>query len=219
MIDREALDNIVKNLPATTTLVAVSKFVPVETIEAAYNLGITHFGENRVQEFVEKVDKLPSDIEWHFIGNLQTNKVKDIVGKVALIHSVDRVRLLNRINNEALKKEVTVDILLQLDIAEEETKAGFSREEILEVMAKMDEWEGVNILGLMGMASFSDNMEQVEREFLQVRELFDEIISAYPHLKESFTHLSMGMSSDYEVALKQGSTLVRIGSTIFGARE
>ncbi len=194
-------------------LVAVSKTKPVEDILELYHLGQRDFGENYVQELVEKAEKLPKDIRWHFIGHLQTNKVKLIAPFVQLIHGVDSLKLLKEINKQAAKSERVIDCLLQIHIAREETKFGFNEEELTGVMNQLDDSEmtNVHIAGLMGMASFTENMELVKAEFQNLKVLFDQ----YPE----FSILSMGMSSDYKVAVAERSNMVRIGSLLFGQRD
>lgn len=194
-------------------MVAVSKTKPVEDILELYHLGQRDFGENYVQELVEKAEKLPKDIRWHFIGHLQTNKVKLIAPFVQLIHGVDSLKLLKEINKQAAKSERVIDCLLQIHIAREETKFGFNEEELTGVMNQLDDSEmtNVHIAGLMGMASFTENMELVKAEFQNLKVLFDQ----YPE----FSILSMGMSSDYKVAVAERSNMVRIGSLLFGQRD
>ncbi|MDX2002077.1 MAG: YggS family pyridoxal phosphate-dependent enzyme [Chitinophagales bacterium] len=202
------------------TLVAVSKTKPVEAIMELYQQGQRVFGENRVQELVEKYEALPKDIEWHLIGHLQSNKVKYIVPFVGLIHSVDSVALLEKINSLAQKQGRTIDCLLQVHIAQEETKFGFDAQELemLFKSGKVDELQHVRIRGLMGMATFTDNATQVRQEFHSLRGLFNKIKSAHFPGNNAFDTCSMGMSGDYELAVEEGSTMVRIGSLLFGAR-
>lgn len=194
------------------TLVAVSKTKPVEDILELYSLGHRDFGENYVQELTEKAAALPKDIRWHFIGHLQSNKVKYIAPFVHLVHGVDSLKLLKEINKEAAKQNRVIGCLLQVHIASEETKFGLDEAELKQVVDQAGELrlEQVQIQGLMGMASFTENMEQVKTEFRQLKALFDQ----YPGLRI----LSMGMSGDYKVAIAEGSTMVRIGSLLFGER-
>lgn len=201
------------------TLVAVSKTKPVEDIIALYNLGQRDFGENYVQELAEKATLLPKDIRWHFIGHLQTNKVKVIAPFVYLVHGVDSLKLLKEINKEAAKNNRVIECLLQIHIAQEETKFGLDEEELNEVMKGFGDGEmkNVRICGLMGMASFSDNMDLVRNEFRYLKTLFDKHASFTIH-HSPFATLSMGMSSDYKIAIEEGSTMVRIGSLLFGER-
>ncbi|HEX3024482.1 MAG TPA: YggS family pyridoxal phosphate-dependent enzyme [Chitinophagaceae bacterium] len=196
------------------TLVAVSKTKPVEDIKALYDLGQRDFGENYVQELVDKETVLPNDIRWHFIGHLQSNKVKYIAPFVHLIHGVDSFNLLKEINKQAAKNNRVVDCLLQVHIAQEETKFGFDEQELNELHG-LHELKNVRVVGLMGMASFSDDMQKVRSEFKKLKSIFDKLKTYNLPL----TTLSMGMSSDYKTAIEEGSNMVRIGSLLFGARE
>jgi pyridoxal phosphate enzyme (YggS family) len=199
-------------------LVAVSKTKPVEDIQALYDLGQRDFGENYVQELVDKQVVLPADIRWHFIGHLQSNKVKYIAPFVHLIHGVDSWKLLKEINKQADKQNRMIDCLLQAYIAQEETKFGMDKAEISEVLSKLPEHKNVCVKGLMGMASFSLDENKVRGEFQNLKALFDEFSpSSIDHGPWSI--LSMGMSGDYTIAVEEGSTMVRIGSLLFGARE
>jgi PLP dependent protein len=197
------------------TLVAVSKTKPAEDIQALYHLGQRHFGENYVQELVSKQEALPKDICWHFIGHLQSNKVKYIAPLVHLIHGVDSPGLLKEINKQAGKNNRHINCLLQIHIAREETKFGLDEAECTAILKET--YSHVNICGLMGMASFSDDTELVKREFAGLKLLFDTIRSNHPQLLH-FNTLSMGMSGDYTIAIAQGSNMVRIGSLLFGER-
>lgn len=203
------------------TLVAVSKTKPNEAILEAYQAGHRIFGENKVQEMTDKAAQLPKDIEWHMIGHLQRNKVKYITDFVSLIHGVDSLKLLKEINKQAKKANRCIDCLLQMHIAEEDSKFGLSKEELLELL-QHDEFvqmRNVRIRGLMGMATFTENQDQVRKEFRGLKQTF-ELTKEHPHVQsESFNILSMGMSGDYEIALQEGSTMVRIGSAIFGKRD
>ncbi len=200
---------------SSVTLVAVSKLKPASDIEALYKLGQLDFGENYVQELVEKQAVLPSIINWHFIGHLQSNKVKYIAPFVHLIHGVDSLKLLQEINKQALKNNRVIDCLLQVHIAKEETKFGMDASELSDALEAAKHLPNVNIRGLMGMASFSDDQEVVASEFKYLHELF-----TTHHFNEQPTAvLSMGMSADYALAIKSGSTMVRIGSLLFGARQ
>jgi PLP dependent protein len=200
-------------------LIAVSKTKPVEDIKALYDLGQRDFGENYVQELSEKAEQLPKDIRWHFIGHLQSNKVKYIASFVHLIHGVDSLKLLQEINKQAQKNNRVIDCLLQVYIAKEETKFGLDEEELNLTISQFDnlKMKNVRVCGLMGMASFTDDMEKVEKEFHYLKALFDKhaqlSINNY-----QLTILSMGMSSDYRIAVKEGSNMVRIGSLLFGER-
>lgn len=217
---RANLHEVKKSLPADVTLVAVSKTHPVDTILEAHSAGQFIFGENKVQEMVAKQEVLPNNIQWHMIGHLQSNKVKFIAPYVSLIHSVDSLKLLEVINREALKAGRVIDCLLQVFIAEEETKFGLSDDEIYALLESgaQNNLKNVRIVGLMGMASFSDNMEQVRSEFRHLNATFNDIKQKFFADSPSFKEISMGMSSDYMVAVEEGSTMVRLGSTIFGQR-
>lgn len=212
---------ILKNqLPPSVRLVAVSKTRPERDILEAYNAGQRIFGENRVQEILRKKDQLPGDIEWHLIGHLQTNKVKAIVPFVSMIHSVDSYRLLSSINSESSKSGKVTDCLLQVHIADEETKSGFLPEELLEELDSHDlqELNNVRICGLMGMATFTDDSDKVRNEFRSLAGFFNKLRTEYFHDRPYFTEISMGMSGDYEIAVEEGSTMIRVGSLIFGER-
>ncbi len=214
------IQEIKKSLPKHVTLVAVSKTHPVETVMEAYSAGHRIFGENKVQELVSKYEVMPKDIEWHLIGHLQSNKVKYIASFVSLIHSVDGLKLLEVIDKEAQKHNRVIDCLLQIHIASEETKFGLSADELEELLSSNDfkEMKNIRVVGLMGMATFTDNMEQVRMEFKFLGSLFKSVKAKYFADKSWFKELSMGMSSDYAVAIEEGSTMVRIGSNIFGHR-
>lgn len=204
-------------LPTSVKLVAVSKFHPISAVEEAYAVGQRIFGESRVQELCDKQPLLPQDIEWHFIGHLQTNKIKQIVPFVSLIHGVDSARLLREINKEAEKIGRVVPCLLQVFVAREETKFGLSLDECRALASAAREYPFVSICGLMGMASLTDDLKQIRNEFNQLKDLFDEL---KPILDSTiFKELSMGMSDDFSIAVECGSTMVRIGSRIFGHRE
>jgi pyridoxal phosphate enzyme (YggS family) len=217
-------DNI-KNLKAETDglkvkLVAVSKTKPAEDIEEAYAAGQRVFGENQVQELVEKYEKLPKDIQWHLIGHLQTNKVKYIAPFISLIESVDSLKLLQEINKQGAKNERVINCLLQVYIADEDTKFGLGYDELIELL-RSDEYaamQNVRIVGLMGIATNTDNEKQIKDEFYELKILFDGIKASFFRKDDAFKEVSMGMSSDYKLAIEQGSTMVRVGSTIFGQR-
>ena len=215
------IEAIKKQIPASVKLVAVSKTRPVEDILIAYNSGQKCFGENRVQELLSKKDNLPTDIEWHLIGHLQTNKVKLIVPFINMIESVDSFTLLKVINAEALKVNRTVDCLLQIHIAKEETKFGFSMNELENMMVSEEfrKLRSVRISGVMGMATFTDDEDQVRNEFRDLTECFNKLRISYFNNKPGFKEISMGMSGDYKIAIQQGSTIIRIGSLIFGERK
>lgn len=214
------IERLNKELPSTVKLVAVSKFNPSEAIMEAYQAGQRVFGESRPQELLQKVQELPRDIQWHFIGHLQTNKLKMVLPYATLIHSVDSERLLMEINKYAVKNNLKVKCLLELFVAQEETKQGFSKEELMELMDKLQQepLDGVEICGLMGMASFVEDEQQIRGEFAALKETFDQVREKYISTHPNFNELSMGMSGDYRIAVEMGSTMVRIGTTIFGAR-
>jgi len=215
------IEEIRKHIPAHVKLVCVSKFHPNETLLEAYQCGERVFGESKVQELCGKQESLPTDISWHFIGHLQSNKIKFIVPFVELIHGVDSYKLLEEINKQALKAGKTVNCLLQIHIAKEETKFGFSAEELIQTLSE-GKWKalsGINICGLMGMATYTDNREQIRNEFKGLKGLLDLVKEQYFSEYPTFCELSMGMSDDYLLAIEEGSTLVRIGSSIFGHRE
>lgn len=216
----ENLKKIKNSLPQTTTLIAVSKFKPTSDILAAYQAGQTVFGENRVQELVEKYEQLPKDIEWHMIGHLQTNKVKYITPFVHLIHGVDSLKLLKEINKQAKKVGRVQPCLLQVHIAQEDTKFGFDKAELIELLENdaYKSFENIKVCGLMGMATLTENKEQIHQEFANLKQLFDTLKQDYFSQQVDFKIISMGMSGDYEIAISEGSTMVRIGSSIFGAR-
>lgn len=209
-----------QTIHAPCTLVAVSKTQPVGVIAQAYEAGQKVFGENKAQELARKYDVLPKDIEWHMIGHLQTNKVKYIASFVHLIHSVDSLKLLQEINKQAQKSDRTISCLLQVHIAREETKYGFSEAEILDLIDNelLQNLANIKIIGLMGMATFSKNMDQVRNEFKSLKKFFDSLASrTLPHTV-TMKELSLGMSGDYTIAIEEGSTMVRIGSLLFGER-
>lgn len=217
---QENIRSVLSTLPDGVRLVAVSKYHPIEAIREAYDGGQRIFGESKVQEMTAKHDQLPTDIEWHFIGHLQTNKVKYIAPYVSLIHGVDSYKLLLEINRQGQRVGRIIPCLLQIHVAQEETKFGFSPEECLQMLA-LDEWSTlpyVSIRGIMGMASNTDDMEQVRREFSTLSNIFSQVREKYFSDRENFSELSMGMSDDYPIAVKEGSTLVRVGSRIFGDR-
>lgn len=208
-------------IPEGVTLVAVSKFHPVEAVREAYDAGQRCFGESRVQELLEKIPQLPDDIRWHFIGHLQTNKVSTVVPYVKMIHSVDSERLLIKINNAACDTSRQVDVLLQLHVALEETKFGFTLDEINELLGTglLDRLNMVKIRGVMGMASNVDDENRIRQDFMAIKSAFDALKVKYFADDNDFNIISMGMSHDYEIALECGSNMVRIGTTIFGERE
>ena len=215
------LQNILNNCPKTVRLVAVSKYHSVDDIRQAYDAGQRIFGESKAQELIKKHEELPiQDIEWHFIGHLQSNKIKYIAPFISLIHSVDSLRLLRNINKEAEKQNRVISCLLQLHIADEETKYGFTKEECLNVFKsdELAELEHIEIAGLMGMATNTDSEEHIRSEFQSLKEFFDLCKRDFFQDNDTFKELSMGMSDDYPIAIEYGSTLIRVGSKIFGDR-
>ena len=217
---REIISEIRQTLPPDVRLVAVSKFHPASMIEDAYAGGQRIFGENHVQELRQKYEVLPQDIEWHFIGHLQTNKVKYIAPYVQLIHAVDSHKLLTEINRQALRNNRVIDCLLELHVAQEETKFGFSPDEMYDYV-RQAEWrqlQNVRICGIMCMASNTDDEARIARDFQQAQQLFDRLKQDFFATEESFSIRSWGMSNDYTIALRYGSNMVRIGSKIFGPR-
>ncbi len=211
---------IQNSLPATVKLIAVSKFQPIEKLQEAYNAGQRAFGENRPQELRDKQLLMPDDVEWHFIGTLQSNKIKYVVPKTFLIHSIDTPELLIGVNKEAKKVGRVVDCLLEFHIAQEDTKQGFSLEAAVNFL-NSDEFkslENVRLKGVMGMASFIDNEDVVRDEFREFYRCFNVMKEKFYPTDDSFKELSMGMSGDYKLAIEEGSTMVRIGTSIFGAR-
>lgn len=217
---KENLNKIRQTIPSNVTLVAVSKTKPVSALQEVYDAGQRIFGENKVQEMTEKEALLPKDIQWHLIGHLQTNKVKYIAPFVSIIHSVDSMKLLKEINKEALKNNRTIECLLQFHIAQEETKFGLSIEEASEILQSREfvEMQNVSIVGIMGMASFTDDEEVVRQEFRNLEHYFQILKSHFFKFNEHFKEISMGMSGDYRIAIEEGSTMVRVGSSIFGSR-
>lgn len=216
----ENISNLSEKIPHNVTLVAVSKTKPPELLMEAYNAGQRHFGENKVQELVTKQETLPGDIKWHFIGHLQRNKVKYIAAFTHLIHGVDSLKLLKEINKQGAKHNRVIKVLLQFHIAEEESKFGLDLSEAKELLnsESFAELTNIRIEGVMGMATFTDNRNQIKNEFKSLKTIFDDLKNDYFNQSENFNILSMGMSGDYELAIEEGSTMVRIGSTIFGAR-
>jgi len=215
------LKKIVEELaPSNTTLVAVSKTKPVERIQAMYDQGQRIFGENRVQELVEKEAVLPKDIEWHQIGHLQTNKVKYIAPFVSLIHAIDSLKLLKEINKQAAKNDRVIDCLLQFHIAQESSKFGFDEAEVTEMLNSeiFKNLANIRIIGVMGMATFTDDEAQVRKEFKGLKKQFDTLKDTFFQAAPYFKEISMGMSGDYQLAVEEGSTMVRIGSLLFGSR-
>lgn len=215
------IKSIHQNIPADVTLVAVSKTQPVDSILLAYNAGQRIFGENKVQELTEKQPQLPDDINWHMLGHLQTNKVKYIASFVSLIHSVDSLKLLKEIDKEAAKNQRVIDCLLEFYIAREESKFGLSMEEALDIL-NSDDYKHTNhirICGVMGIASYVDDPAIVRAEFKTLAGIFSRLKSEFFPGKDYFSEISMGMSSDYRIAIEEGATMVRIGTAIFGERD
>jgi hypothetical protein len=216
----ENINNLRKELPSHVRLIAVSKTKPVSDLQQAYNAGQRIFGENYVQELTEKQPQLPADIEWHFIGHLQSNKVKYIAPFVHCIHGVDSFKLLKEISKQAAKNNRTIHCLLQIHIAVEESKFGFSAEELRDELQFFNpsDYPGITLAGLMGMASFTTDETLIRSEFKTLKNVFDELkVGPFKNLA-SFTELSMGMSSDWKIAVEEGSTMIRVGSSIFGSR-
>jgi pyridoxal phosphate enzyme (YggS family) len=213
------LQNIKNQLPTNVTLVAVSKTKPVSDLMEAYEAGQRIFGENKIQEMTEKWEEMPKDIQWHMIGHVQTNKVKYMAEYVSLVHGIDSLKLFKEVNKQAKKHNRVIDVLLQMHIAEEETKFGLDENELNEILKQVNDdktkYENIKIVGLMGMATFTDNQNQVKKEFLYLKSLFDKLNTKNLQL----SILSMGMSGDYKLAIECESTMIRIGSSIFGSRK
>lgn len=224
------INKLNRELPATVRLVAVSKFHPFEAIEEAYSAGQRIFAESRPQELLAKVKRLEelriergepdymSDIQWHFIGHLQTNKLKMVLPFVSLVQSVDSLRLLDAINNWGKANGKRVNVLLEPHVAAEDTKQGFSAEEIYSILRNSPEYPHVSFCGIMGMATFTDDETVIRADFSAIRAIYDECLSQFPSLSANFKELSIGMSDDYHIAIEYGTTMVRIGSMIFGVR-
>ena len=227
---KEVIERLHRELPATVKLVAVSKFHPFEAIEEAYRAGQRAFGESRPQELLAKVRRLEeiraergepdymSDIEWHFIGHLQTNKLKMVLPYVSLVQSVDSVRLLEAINSWAVSNDKIINVLLEPHVAAEDTKQGLSVSETIMLLSRTKEFPALCFKGIMGMATFTDDESVIKSDFADLRDIFDTCRSRFPDLTGEFSELSMGMSDDYPIAVAMGSTIVRIGSMIFGER-
>lgn len=218
---KENLLKIKSSIPENVTLVAVSKTKPVADLMEAYNAGQRIFGENKIQEMTEKWEQMPKDIQWHMIGHIQTNKVKFMAPYVSLIHGVDSLKLLHEINRQALKNNRIIDCLLQIHIAEEETKFGLDEQELAGIIRFITQnneiYKNIRIVGLMGMATFTENQNQIKKEFEHLKSIFDKLQNLNTENCQMNT-LSMGMSGDYQLAISCGSTMVRIGSSIFGGR-
>ena len=217
---KDNLLQIKSQLPESVTLVAVSKTKPVSDLMEAYYAGQRIFGENKIQEMTEKWEQMPKDIQWHMIGHVQTNKVKYMAEYVSLIHGVDSLKLLQEINKQAAKHNRVIDCLLQMYIAEEETKFGLDEKELEEILqfVQNDKLQNIKVVGLMGMATFTDNQSQLKKEFLNLKSTFDKI-NSLSIVNYQLSIISMGMSGDYNLAIECGSTMVRIGSSIFGNRK
>lgn len=221
MVDVQAnIKRVLSEVPEGVRLVAVSKFHPVEKLMAAYEAGQRRFGESRVQELLAKEPQMPADVEWHFIGHLQTNKVKQLVGKASLIESIDSERLLDIVDRESRKAGVTTRVLMQVHVAREETKFGFWPEELLDYFRarKFENLTNTHICGVMGMASNTDEEQRVSEDFAAIAKVYGDILELCPDLR-GFDTLSMGMSGDWSLAVEHGSNMVRIGTAIFGERE
>lgn len=210
------------SLPQEVNLIAVSKFHPIEVLQEAYDAGQRVFGESRAQELVEKAAVLPKDIQWHFIGHLQTNKIRMILPFVSLIHSIDSQKLFKAVNDEAKKMDKVIDVLLQLHVAKEETKFGMTEEECMDLVndyINTSQYENVRVRGVMGMATNTDDETQIREDFKTIKNVFSKLKSGPLSTRLEFSEISMGMSGDYPVAIEEGATMVRIGSKIFGQRE
>lgn len=215
------IEEIKKQLPKSVTLIAVSKTKPEEDIMQAYNCGQKIFGENHAQEMKQKHEDLPKDIIWHFIGHLQENKIKYIAPYVAMIHSIDSLKLLMSVNKYAIKNNRTINCLFEMDISHEESKFGLSEEEVEQILQSEEfkALQNVRICGVMGIGSITDNKDKTREEFKNLKHIFDNLKEKYFAKADYFKEISMRMSGDYEIAIKEGATLVRVGSKIFGARD
>ena len=210
----QQISNIKNEILDKADLIAVSKTRTIQEIKQAYNSGQLKFGENRVQEIVDKQSKLPDDIEWHMIGHLQKNKVKYIAGFIKLIHSLDRISLAKEIDRQAKKEDRIIDCLIQIKISKEDSKFGLKIEDFTDFYKNMETFKNINIIGLMGMATFTSDIEVIDEEFKMIKRIYDNVASIDP----KFRVLSIGMSDDYNIAIENGSTMIRIGSKIFGKR-
>jgi hypothetical protein len=217
---KERLQHVRTELSTDVTLIAVSKTKPIEAIVEAYDAGQRDFGENKVQELIDKYEKLPKDIRWHMIGHLQTNKVKYIAPFVHLIHGVDSIKLLLEIEKNGKKINRKIPCLIQFHIAQEETKFGFDLNEISAFLnsEQFQHLSFIDFRGVMGMASFTDNKDQIRKEFSELKTIFDNLSHNYFQNNDAFNTISMGMSNDYRIAMEEGSTMIRVGSSIFGSR-
>lgn len=216
MAIKENIQEILSSIPKSVTLVAVSKTKPEEDLQEAYDAGQRVFGENKIQEMTQKWENLPKDIQWHMIGHVQTNKVKYMAEYVSLVHGVDSLKLLKEINKQAKKHDRVVDCLLQMHIAEEDTKFGLDVAELKDLLSSetFGKLQNIKVVGLMGMATFTEDKNQIRREFKNLKTHFDQLKETIPKIDT----LSMGMSGDYQIAIEEGSTMIRIGSSIFGQR-
>ena len=210
----QQISNIKNEILDKADLIAVSKTRTIQEIKQAYNSGQLKFGENRVQEIVDKQSKLPDDIEWHMIGHLQKNKVKYIAGFINLIHSLDRISLAKEIDRQAKKEDRIIDCLIQIKISKEDSKFGLKIEDFTDFYKNMETFKNLNVIGLMGMATFTSDIEVIDEEFKMIKRIYDNVASIDP----KFRVLSIGMSDDYNIAIKNGSTMIRVGSKIFGKR-
>lgn len=217
---KENLNSIRRNIPENVTLIAVSKTKPISDLQEAYDAEQRIFGENKALEMREKYQQLPEDIQWHFIGHLQTNKIKYIVPFVSLIHSIDSLSLLEAVNKEAAKNNRVINCLLQFHIAQEETKFGLDIDEAKQILESdtFKQMNNVRIVGVMGMATFTEDITQIRNEFKSLKKIYDILKENYFKDDTSFKEISMGMSDDYPIAIEEGATMVRVGSKIFGAR-
>ncbi|MBR4392201.1 MAG: YggS family pyridoxal phosphate-dependent enzyme [Bacteroidales bacterium] len=220
MMIKENLEKIRTVIPQGVTLVAVSKTKPISDVQEAYDAGQRIFGENHALEMRDKHEALPKDIQWHFIGHLQTNKIKYIIPFVTLIHSIDTANLLEAVNKEAKKHDRVVDCLLQFHIAQEETKFGLDMEEARQLLDSeaFKQMQNIRICGVMGMATFTDDEDEIRKEFKHLKSIFDTLKQEYFSGQSQFKEVSMGMSDDYPIAIEEGATLIRVGSKIFGPR-
>lgn len=214
------IKKLIESVHNEVKIVAVSKFHSTDEIMEAYEAGQRIFGESRVQELVQKNEELPKDIEWHFVGGLQRNKVKQIAPFISLIHSVDSERLMREVNKQAAANNRTISCLLQIHVAEEDTKSGFTPDECLQFLSEgvFKEYTHVKLVGIMGMATFTDDEDKVRNEFQQLKQLFDKVKSQYFANDSDFKEISMGMTGDYPTAIEEGSTMIRVGTLIFGER-
>lgn len=218
---KENIKQIKDSIPENVTLIAVSKTKPNEDLMEAYSVGQRIFGENKAQEMRQKHEDLPKDIIWHFIGHLQENKIKYIISYVSLIHSVDSLKLLKEINKHALKNNRVVDCLFEMDISKEESKFGLSQQEVMDILESEDykELNNVRICGVMGIGSITEDRQQTRKEFKELKEIFTFLKEKYFEDKDYFKEISMGMTHDYDIAIEEGATLIRIGSKLFGQRD